>query len=105
MAAQLHAGLAEVQVLGMHQADPAEGQCRQPGLAGPNLGLILADAGGVGIVIGLATYGYKIIRVLGVKMVHLTFSRGFSVELGAAIVIIVASRYGLPVSSTQVCGS
>ena len=62
----------------------------------------MAATGGVGIVVGLATYGYKIIRVLGVKMVHLTFSRGFAVELGAAIVIIVASRYGLPVSSTQV---
>ena len=35
-------------------------------------------------------------------MVHLTFARGFAVELGAAIVIVVASRYGLPVSSTQV---
>lgn len=42
-------------------------------------------------------------RVVGVKMVHLTFARGFAVELGAAIVIVVASKYGLPVSSTQVC--
>ena len=61
-----------------------------------------SDAGGAGIVLGIATYGYKIIRVIGVKMVHLTFARGFAVELGAAIVIVVASRYGLPVSSTQV---
>ena len=61
-----------------------------------------ACSGGAGIVLGVATFSYKIIRVLGVKMVHLSFTRGFSVELGAAIVIIVASRYGLPVSSTQV---
>lgn len=54
-------------------------------------------------MLGIATYGYKIIRVIGVRMVHLTFARGFAVELGAAIVIVVASRYGLPVSSTQVC--
>ena len=59
-------------------------------------------AGGLGIILGIATYGYKIMRVVGVKMVHLTFARGFAVELGAAIVIVVASKYGLPVSSTQV---
>lgn len=32
--------------------------------------------GGAGIVVGLATYGYKIMRVLGVKMTRLTYSRG-----------------------------
>ncbi len=37
--------------------------------------------GGAGIVFGLATYGYKIMRVLGVKMVKLTNSRGFIVEM------------------------
>lgn len=62
----------------------------------------LYSVGGLGIIVGIATYGYKIIRVIGVKMVHLTFARGFAVELGAAIVIVVASKYGLPVSSTQV---
>ena len=62
----------------------------------------LFPVGGLGIILGIATYGYKIIRVVGVKMVHLTFARGFAVELGAAIVIVVASKYGLPVSSTQV---
>jgi sodium-dependent phosphate transporter len=58
--------------------------------------------GGVGIVLGLATYGYKIIRALGVKMTKLTNSRGYCAELTAAIVVIVASRYGFPVSTTQV---
>jgi sodium-dependent phosphate transporter len=58
--------------------------------------------GGAGIVCGLATYGYKIMRVLGVKSVKLTNSRGFCVELSTAITVIVASRYGLPVSTTQV---
>ncbi|KAG7668942.1 hypothetical protein KSW81_003954 [Nannochloris sp. 'desiccata'] len=58
--------------------------------------------GGVGLVIGLATYGYKIIGALGVKMTKLTNSRGYCAELTAAIIVIVASRYGFPVSTTQV---
>ncbi len=57
--------------------------------------------GGVGIVIGLATYGYKIMRVLGVKVTRLTNSRGYCVELAAAAVVILSSRYGLPVSTTH----
>ena len=58
--------------------------------------------GGVGLVIGLATYGYKIMRALGVKMTKLTNSRGYCCELTAAVIVIVASRYGFPVSTTQV---
>jgi sodium-dependent phosphate transporter len=58
--------------------------------------------GGVGLVAGLATYGYKILRVLGVKVAKLSNTRGFCCELSAAIVVLVASRYGLPVSTTQI---
>lgn len=58
--------------------------------------------GGFGLILGLATYGYKIIRVLGVKMMKLTNSRGYCAELTAAIVVIISSRYGFPVSTTQV---
>ena len=58
--------------------------------------------GGVGIVLGLATYGYKIMRALGVKLVKITNSRGYCAELTSAITVIVASRYGFPVSTTQV---
>lgn len=57
--------------------------------------------GGAGIVLGLATYGYKIMRVLGVKMTKLTNSRGFTVELCAAAVVILGSRYNLPLSTTH----
>eukprot|EP00897_Mesotaenium_endlicherianum_P007314 jgi/Mesen1/6610/ME000034S06060 len=58
--------------------------------------------GGGGIVLGLATYGYKIMKVLGVKAAKLTNTRGFCAEISTAVVVIVASRYGLPVSTTQI---
>jgi len=58
--------------------------------------------GGLGMVLGLATYGFKIMRALGVKLVKITNSRGYCAELTSAITVIVASRYGFPVSTTQV---
>lgn len=57
--------------------------------------------GGVGIVLGLAMWGYRIIVAIGVKLTKLTPSRGFSIEIGAAITVIIASRLGLPVSTTH----
>lgn len=58
--------------------------------------------GGVGISVGLATFGYKIMRVLGVKAVKLTNVRGFVCEWVTTLIVVIASRYGLPISSTQV---
>lgn len=53
-----------------------------------------------------ATYGYKIMAVLAVKSAKLTNSRGFCVELSAAMTVVLASRFGLPVSTTMVaCGA
>eukprot|EP00877_Chromochloris_zofingiensis_P010994 jgi/Chrzof1/6148/Cz17g13070.t1 len=57
--------------------------------------------GGSGIVLGLATYGYNIMRVLGVKCTHITPSRGYCMETATALVISVSSAFGMPVSSTQ----
>ncbi|CAN0064289.1 unnamed protein product, partial [Chrysoparadoxa australica] len=57
--------------------------------------------GGIGIVFGLALYGYKIISAIGVKLAKITPSRGFSIELGAALVIIIGSRLGIPLSTTH----
>lgn len=57
--------------------------------------------GGVFIVIGLATYGYNIIKVLGNKITLVSPSRGTSMELGASITVIIASIYGIPVSTTM----
>jgi len=53
-------------------------------------------------VFGLAMYGYRIIATLGVDLVVMTPSRGYSVELAGAAIIALASTYGLPVSTTQV---
>jgi len=57
--------------------------------------------GGAGIVAGLATYGYNIMRAIGVKLVKMSASRGFAIELGAATVIVIGSRYGIPLSTTH----
>merc|ERR1711998_669548 len=57
--------------------------------------------GGVGIGAGLLLYGYKIMRAIGVKLAVITPSRGFAIELGAAIVIIIGSYIGMPLSTTH----
>ena len=67
---------------------------------GPSAYLILA-MGGVGITVGLLLYGYKIIKAIGVKLCCITPSRGFSIELGSATIIIVGSRLGIPLSTTH----
>ncbi|HET6655910.1 MAG TPA: anion permease [Gammaproteobacteria bacterium] len=57
--------------------------------------------GGAGIVIGLATFGRKVIATVGGGITALTPSRGFSAELAAATTIVVGSGIGMPVSTTQ----
>lgn len=57
--------------------------------------------GGVGIVVGLATFGRHVIATVGEKITHLTPSRGFAAELAAATTIVVASGTGMPVSTTH----
>ena len=57
--------------------------------------------GGVGIVIGLATYGWKVMQTIGKKITELTPSRGFAAEMAAAATVVIASGTGLPVSTTH----
>lgn len=57
--------------------------------------------GAVGIVIGLATYGYKVIATIGKQITELTPSRGFAAELATATTVVSASAIGLPVSTTH----
>lgn len=57
--------------------------------------------GAVGIVIGLATYGYEVMATVGREITDLTPSRGFTAEFAAAFTILLASKLGLPVSTTH----
>ncbi|MBS4163367.1 putative phosphate permease [Candidatus Protochlamydia amoebophila] len=57
--------------------------------------------GGSGIVVGLATWGWRVIETIGKKITELTASRGFAAEFGAATTIVIASRFGLPISTTH----
>jgi PiT family inorganic phosphate transporter len=57
--------------------------------------------GGLGIVVGLATFGRHVIATVGAKITALTPTRGFSAELAAAFTIVLASGTGLPVSTTH----
>ena len=57
--------------------------------------------GGVGIVTGLMTYGYKVIATVGQRITELTPSRGFCCEMAAAATVVLASGTGLPISTTH----
>lgn len=58
--------------------------------------------GAIGISIGLALFGPKLIRTVGSEITELDRSRAFCIALAAAITVIVASQLGLPISSTHV---
>jgi PiT family inorganic phosphate transporter len=58
--------------------------------------------GGLGIAIGLAMFGPRLIRTVGSEITDLDPMRAFSIMLAAAITVIIASQLGLPVSSTHI---
>jgi len=57
--------------------------------------------GGVGIGAGLLLYGYQIMRAIGVKLAVITPSRGFSIEMGSSLIVIIGSFLGIPLSTTH----
>ncbi|MFW6134757.1 MAG: inorganic phosphate transporter [Elusimicrobiota bacterium] len=63
-------------------------------------GLILA-LGGVGISLGIFTWGYRVIKTVGKDITELTNTRGFSIDFSAATAVLLASKLGLPVSTTH----
>lgn len=58
--------------------------------------------GGAGIVVGLGTWGYRVMETLGKKITELTPTRGFSATFGAATTVLMCSKLGMPVSTTHV---
>jgi PiT family inorganic phosphate transporter len=66
------------------------------------LPLWILALGGTGIVVGLATMGYRVMQTIGTRITQLTPSRGFCATLAAAATVVLASRTGLPVSTTHI---
>ena len=58
--------------------------------------------GGVGIIIGLATMGHKVIRTIGTRITELVPTRGYAVGIAAAATVVLASRTGIPVATTHI---
>lgn len=58
--------------------------------------------GAVGIAIGLALYGPKLIKTVGSEITELDQVRAYSIAMAAAVTVIIASQLGLPVSSTHI---
>lgn len=57
--------------------------------------------GAAGIVIGLITWGWRVINTIGRKITELTPTRGFAAEFGCATIVMLSSQLGLPVSTTH----
>ncbi|MEE2720884.1 MAG: inorganic phosphate transporter [Pseudomonadota bacterium] len=58
--------------------------------------------GGFGIVFGLATYGYRVMQTIGKRITALTPTSGFCATVAAALVVVLASRTAMPVSTTHI---
>ena len=65
----------------------------------PEIWIIIISA--MGLVIGLATYGYKVCQAVGTSLARITPSRGYAAELATSFIIMIAAQYGLPTSSSQ----
>ena len=58
--------------------------------------------GAIGISLGLALYGPKLIKTVGTEITELDKMRAFCIALSASITVIIATQLGLPVSSTHI---
>lgn len=67
----------------------------------PYVPLWILLIGALGIIVGLSTWGYKVIATVGRNITELTPSRGFAAELAAASTVMLASFFGIPVSTTH----
>ncbi|MDY0386987.1 MAG: inorganic phosphate transporter [Methanolobus sp.] len=70
-------------------------------MVGINIPLWVMALGGIGMVIGLATWGYRVIETIGTRITELTPTRGFSAEFATASVVVLHSYSSLPISTTH----
>ncbi|MHC4595496.1 MAG: inorganic phosphate transporter [Planctomycetota bacterium] len=70
-----------------------------PGKVSVNVGFLVL--GGVGIAIGLATFGYRVMRLVGTKVTEITPSRGVAADLAGMMTVLACSKMGLPISTTH----
>jgi inorganic phosphate transporter, PiT family len=61
----------------------------------------LLAIGGIGIAFGCLTWGKRVMQTVGHRITSLTNTRGFSVDFGAATTVLVASKLGLPISTSH----
>jgi PiT family inorganic phosphate transporter len=57
--------------------------------------------GGIGIACGIGMAGHRVMETIGKKITQLNNTRGFSVDFAAATTVLLASKLGLPVSTTH----
>jgi len=57
--------------------------------------------GGAGIAVGLSTFGYRVMRLVGTKVTEITPSRGAAANIGGMVTVLACSKMGLPVSTTH----
>jgi len=57
--------------------------------------------GGIGIVIGISTWGYKVMETIGRKITEITPTRGFAATFGAATTVLICSKLGMPISTSH----
>ena len=57
--------------------------------------------GGAGIAVGLAMFGYRVMRVVGTKVTEITPSRGVAADISGMITVLACSKMGLPISTTH----
>ena len=66
-----------------------------------NVPVGLLFLGGLGIAVGCMTWGRRVMKTVGSRITNLTNTRGFSVDFGAATTVLVASKFGLPISTSH----
>ena len=80
---------------------PLSAGLRVLGTAGNEIPIWVLVMGGVGMVIGIATWGYKVVETIGSKITELTPTRGFSAQFATASVVLLHSYSSLPISTTH----